>query len=437
MERDSVSKIILGIVICIILVIITINVYYDNIMSSSYAKVLFNTIIISPVILTLWVLNKYEKEYLILNQRKKGKGRTDSFSSNASDTESLDEQQRNELGLSMLDDFPEPSEYYVESSTNDNYIESQETPKVVNKYIERYEIQSARKEIIKKAAFKEGIKNIQVIENINPLDSSNWIPISVNKGQQNCGIYIHKTDPTRLLKCEYSSGVPPSFIFSQYINSKLGKNIFPKIYTIYNKDNNSFIEMERLDGDLSDILFKIVPKKVAIKMKREGIIDDSQVDNLLFIFNKKVPITNHYKNMIIRKDDINRFNFSSSTYKLFLDRFKLAFVTELNESFTPKIHSLLDDLNSIGWDYDDTKFDNYGFKGDVIYCIDPPSGLALLNPLDEPIKTKLPIISYGFNGGHNLQNNGLQGKAKFEDDSILNTLSLEKAEDIKKIVEMI
>ena len=80
-----------------------------------------------------------------------------------------------------------------------------------------------------------------------------------NYGQQNCGIFIgYEEHQGRLIKCTLTHH---KIIDTVKQNSQIFSNIFPDIYNYYESEGKWYLEMEKLDGDLTKLIFKILMKK--------------------------------------------------------------------------------------------------------------------------------------------------------------------------------
>ena len=82
-----------------------------------------------------------------------------------------------------------------------------------------------------------------------------------NYGQFNCGIFITKD---KLIKCDaYNRN--RSDLFDE-LNIKLEnsgmRNIFPKVYDVKILNGTAFTEMQKLDGDLTNLMFEIIPQNI-------------------------------------------------------------------------------------------------------------------------------------------------------------------------------
>jgi hypothetical protein len=222
---------------------------------------------------------------------------------------------------------------------------------------------------------------------------SNWTEKS-NNGQKNCGIFIHNTDSTLIMKCgeKLSSQVDD-------INSKV--SIFPTQYSeCTDEKGNNYLIMERLDGDITSIYFNILPIYVLTKMN----LDNMTKHDIKMIFDIKTPTT---VNPIIpyeqQVDILKNISDSNKTITLELyDEFINKLTTEWNnyhKIIIKEIIRILIKLTKLNYKYDDMKFDNFGYKLSetvinkdfrkdnvpklfgkyfYVYILDPASGLHSL-----------------------------------------------------------
>lgn len=117
-----------------------------------------------------------------------------------------------------------------------------------------------------------------------------WKNIS-NSGQHNCGIFLNKNDATKIVKC-VEGDMEQSNNLTQSINKIAGFHIFPEIHSYFNFLDNPnpsqrFIEMERFDGDVTDLLMHILPKMCISLMN----LDENDAKDLIQIFEYKLPST--------------------------------------------------------------------------------------------------------------------------------------------------
>ena len=92
----------------------------------------------------------------------------------------------------------------------------------------------------------------------NSLKGGRYIQQS-NYGQQNCGIFIgYEEHQGRLIKCTLTHH---KIIDTVKQNQQIFSNVFPDIYNYYESEGKWYLEMEKLDGDLTKLIFKILMKK--------------------------------------------------------------------------------------------------------------------------------------------------------------------------------
>jgi hypothetical protein len=82
-----------------------------------------------------------------------------------------------------------------------------------------------------------------------------------NKGTQNCGVFINKSEGNKILICDKN-------IFDIDIDKieflSKNENIYPQLYDIYyaTDTNKIFYLWEKMDGDLRDFIFEHIPRKI-------------------------------------------------------------------------------------------------------------------------------------------------------------------------------
>lgn len=139
-------------------------------------------------------------------------------------------------------------------------------------------------------------------------------------GQNNCGIYLSDKHPKRILKC-VTSGTSGSTITE--VNKLLSiKNyhIFPDIHNIYEKENgNSFVEMEKFDGDITDFLYKIIPKMILDELN----VTDEIKQDLWKAYRCKIPKTmDDDESLKVYLDDITIYLYNNrDQIKTFIRQF--------------------------------------------------------------------------------------------------------------------
>lgn len=87
---------------------------------------------------------------------------------------------------------------------------------------------------------------------LDTLRLSDWEEIKTS-GKQNCGIYISKKYPDRILKCD--SHYDSSYMeIAKEINMTV--KLFPELISITDIGKKTYLMMERLDGDLQQLFDK-------------------------------------------------------------------------------------------------------------------------------------------------------------------------------------
>jgi hypothetical protein len=221
-------------------------------------------------------------------------------------------------------------------------------------------------------------------------DLTEWTAIT-NNGQQNCGIFIHKTDPSILMKCNAKMSENVELINSQ-------ASIFPKEISECIDDKNRFyLIMERLDGDITSIYFNILPMKVLDKMG----LDKHTIQDIKVLFDIKTNTTmmpiipkNQQENILGTISSTNT-EITLKLYDRFIEELKKEWII-YHDIISKEIIKILLKLIELGFNYGDMKFDNFGYKlsdtiistdfrkGDVpkifdkyfyVYILDSDSGL--------------------------------------------------------------
>jgi len=115
-----------------------------------------------------------------------------------------------------------------------------------------------------------------------------WRPIE-NSGQHNCGIYTSELYPKYILKC---GGSIYNEMIDQIkkINDKI--QLFPNILDSCIINKQRFTTMQKLDGDITNIYFNLLPKMILKNMTEEGLITtEEQKTTLLGLFLGKCNYT--------------------------------------------------------------------------------------------------------------------------------------------------
>jgi hypothetical protein len=205
----------------------------------------------------------------------------------------------------------------------------------------------------------------------------NWDEIK-NSGQQNCGIFINKNKPKKIIKCTKSSHKLDD---ADKINKESKTNIFPEIYQIYTIDKNQYIEMEKFDGDVTDLLLH---KSINIILKQINI-NDQQRSDIKFLYNAMTPYTTlpqgpnfwmynftylpndstiqetiKSENFIDLANRLKNSTITSNMYDLFFNHLQ-DFLTKIIPEVTKQIFMLRYSLIKLGFEYNDNKYDNYAY----------------------------------------------------------------------------
>jgi hypothetical protein len=220
-----------------------------------------------------------------------------------------------------------------------------------------------------------------------------WVEIE-NNGQQNCGIFIHRINPSLIMKCGATMSNNVYVINSQ-------ASLFPKEYSeCTDERGRTYLIMERLDGDITSIYFNLISINVLHSMN----LSDRTIRDMKMIFDIKTPTT--MKPIIPRDSQVNILATISATnnsitlelYDIFIDRIIQEW-QRIHPIIVKEIVRVQLKLIELGYTYNDWKFDNFGYnltetiidtdfrQGDVpilfgkylyIYFLDPASGLETL-----------------------------------------------------------
>jgi len=233
-----------------------------------------------------------------------------------------------------------------------------------------------------------------------------WTEIK-NNGQHNCGIFLHKKDPNLIMKCGTTKSTDV-----EEINKKFP--IFPQEYYDEEMNGKKYLVMERLDNDITHIFFEILPNIVLETMK----LDKDTTEDIKTVFDIKTPYTfpENHKIIITTQQNIlasisRNDKMTLELYETFIHLLQVEWA-KFHKLITREICILLTKLISIGYEYEDMKFDNFGYKlrneiddtyyrkdvpfifGKFLYVkiLDPESGLSKIKD-SEKIKSLEKIIS--------------------------------------------
>jgi len=153
--------------------------------------------------------------------------------------------------------------------------------------------------------------------------SEGWEMIP-NLGQRNCGIFIKNNDITRILKCQPKTATAYAKIISvDKLASSLTYPVFPNIYNVYTHGSDMYIEMQRFSGDLTDLLFHKLPRKILDKMVLDEEITADQSDQIMDLYEHMINRTmkhKHYNIGIYTKLDDKMFTLmDDSEFQKFIE----------------------------------------------------------------------------------------------------------------------
>ncbi len=116
-------------------------------------------------------------------------------------------------------------------------------------------------------------------------------------GQMNCGIYISK-DNTQIIKCQNSTECISEDKLKKLKLIKIhypDYKIFPDIYNCYIYNDKSYILMEKFSGDLTKLLFELLPRHILEKMVEDRRLLPEHVEKYYQLFHILFPKTSHYE----------------------------------------------------------------------------------------------------------------------------------------------
>lgn len=227
-----------------------------------------------------------------------------------------------------------------------------------------------------------------------------------NKGQHNCGVYVKNNDDTKILICNINTVNHQSFTDQLNILQKVNKQykVFPDIYKIYivEQDNNNsssgyntYVEYEKMEGDLTDLITITIPKKII----NNSNLDETKKREMFDILKIKLSTKKFFAYNVITKkitssdnkinDFINKINLFTIEYDEF-DAIMKQIIREVEKTLENVVHSLANKylaLFKISYSYNDMKCDNFVYKTNndgsyEMFIIDPESGLVALDDND-------------------------------------------------------
>ena len=293
-----------------------------------------------------------------------------------------------------------------------------------------------------------------------------------NFGQHNCGLFISEKFKDKILLCR--DGISK---IDEYIDVMKKYKIMPILYSINHIGDNYYFMSEKLDGDITSIFYNTIPERISnlsefvqhkdillklFKFKKnvDGVylIRDSlfnyfltnpdklteyeqkynehlqlypnksyweipafMFDHLTINIAQDEPATSvaNYRSKIKLINDIKLlYDTDPITFQLFDNFSKMVknSICGLLPNIIKEITKIRYNLIKIGYDYDDTKFDNYGYKLENskynYFIIDFESGLRkifndepntdqyILNRIANEFNNK--FNNYGVNDGNKL-----------------------------------
>lgn len=203
-------------------------------------------------------------------------------------------------------------------------------------------------------------------------DLEGWTNLK-NPGFLNCGIFINDEHPSELIKC--TNSLQKNIIRNvNNINSIF--NLFPRIIDtgefIYEGRMRGFVKMNRLNGNINDLLYTLVPNHVIDTMIRDGKCSSEIKENILRTFNSKKGddrIKINKSKLKQGMDEITTQNLDSllefmiydiDLYKDFIINLYILY-NEILPIIVKEITIMFILLLSVGYGYTDFKFDNFGY----------------------------------------------------------------------------
>ena len=224
---------------------------------------------------------------------------------------------------------------------------------IKNNWSENFDRRFKQNQNIKNKQISKELNEIFVRRSENKILYSNnenntfllgWNEIE-NSGQKNCGIYLNVDKPNLIMKCEHVD--KPKILSLLQIREKIPQiKLFPKIYEIH---NNKYIIMDKLDGDLTQLCFEILPKEI-LRL-------DAQYNG------QEIQILNYLKKINPKKKKINNLSEKPEIFDVFFNTF-IQQLKYLLQFLTFHLIYLEFILGYTGFIYKDRKLDNYAFKFD-------------------------------------------------------------------------
>ena len=212
------------------------------------------------------------------------------------------------------------------------------------------------------------------VENYRNNSFLNGYSKKINSGQHNCGIYI-SSDEKYIIKCERSINESLHGPLQQINDTYPAYKIFPEIYQFYKFEDNFYCKMDKLDGDVTQLLCERLPQLILDTLPDTFNLTQSDKEMYYKLFQHCIPKTNPHLTDFNIGYQINQENpaiekfktyfnihttFNFEIYTIFFNAFIIKLNTIINE-IRKQIYRLKLLLLHIGLDYIDNKFDNYAF----------------------------------------------------------------------------
>ena len=244
----------------------------------------------------------------------------------------------------------------------------------MNNYHEKY-VKYKNKYLMMKKTLHGGATIVKNTEN-EIKEMLNGYTKYENTGRRNCGLYISENNNETLYLCKDEMNP----IYIEYVN-EINNNIklFPSIVKVNENisNNNYYIEFEKLDGDLSELIFNKIPLNVIknsgfpLRLKMEMIKlyklrrHSSGQTSYTFNYNNddnsiRVQPPNE-ENKNIYDDFIKNTQVTYSIFSTIMDKIMDKIEKTLNYLLKIIIKKIYQ-LYTLSFIHNDLKLDNFGYK---------------------------------------------------------------------------
>ncbi len=203
----------------------------------------------------------------------------------------------------------------------------------------------------------------KIIKYVNTDFLKSWTKIETS-GKQNCGIYISDLDRRRLIKC-VPIGIKNKHNTDKLYDLSNQRKLYmlPMIYNIYVKKNkNIYIEMERMDGTIKQLIYETIPKMIIENMQ----VDKKTQDDIWSVYTEMSPFFNqHHKKFWWhdKKRQLNKLKSSELThdiYNAFMQR-NIQYINEILPQLRNQITMIHIQLYYLGYRHNDSHLNNYAY----------------------------------------------------------------------------